>query len=167
MILTLCTACIYKANKPFPPPAGAPAPGVFGRQPPVVNGVWRNHIFQCLHVPKLCLFTCFCGPVRWADTMRMANLLPFWGAFALITFFNIASLLGMGVAGVFMLFILVYFRQQMRKMFSIDACTCQTITLDCCAYTFCSLCAMVQEARQMEEAWAFGHPAVAGGAPLA
>lgn len=163
LFLTLVTACFYKASKPFPPIPGTPAPGVQGRQPPVLDGEWRNHIFQCLHVPQMCLFTCCCGTVRWADTMRMAHLLPFWGAFSLLCFFDVAGLLGMGASGLFMLMILVYFRQQIRKMFNIQPWTCRTVCVDCLSYMFCSLCAMVQEARQLEEAWAFGHPSVTGG----
>lgn len=162
LVLSLCTACIYKANKPFPPIPGTQAPGIIGRQPPVVNGVWRNHIFQCLHVPQLCIFSCCCGPVRWADTMRMSHLLPFWVGFSLLTFFQLLGALGLGVASLFAVFTMVYFRQQVRKMFNINPCTCRTLTLDCMAYMCCSVCAMVQEARQVEEAWAFGHPSVIG-----
>jgi len=149
-LLVLITACLYVRTKPHPP---APKPG----EHIIVDGLWNYHIFQCLHEPQLCLFSWCCAPIRWADSMRMANFMGFWTAFILMIFLTFLSAFG---AGIFLLIVMVYYRQSLRALFGIAHCTCGTILIDCCAYSCCGVCAIVQEARQLEEAYQARHPAV-------
>lgn len=135
------------------------------------KGQWRFGFFSCLSAPELSLFTCCCFAVRWSDTIRMANILTFVHAFLLV----IAATMLLSFVGALnktlyyvMYFLIVcgavHFRQRIRRMFNLPYGNCSTITEDFFAYACCGCLAAVQEARQLEEAYQAGHPAVAIGA---
>lgn len=139
LLLTFVFAMFYVVAKPHPPEREEGEWFIEDRY-------WNFHFCQCMHEPRLTLFTCFCGAVRWADNMRMAKFLGFWKAFLLISFLSFLIMVGLVVFIPVVLFVAVYFRQQMRKLFDMPYGDCGTITSDCCAYGFCSVCAIVQGA---------------------
>jgi len=52
-----------------------------------------------------------------------------------------------------------HYRHRVREMFGMEQ-TWGTAVGDCCAYWWCAPCAIVQEARQIEEAYAVDHKAI-------
>lgn len=142
---------------------------------PLVDGKWRYGLFNCCDDPALCAFATCCCCILWADTVRMSNFFyppRFCQAFTLIT----TLLLGV-VCAVFAImmgyvlspillslvvtpFVLVFFRQGIRRLFTIDFCSCISLTEDCFTYCLCSVCAVVQESRQLDAAYQSAHVAV-------
>lgn len=121
---------------------------------------WRFGLFDCHEQPLICLFAVFCGPVRWADTMRMSEFLSFSGALMLFVGLVVLDTVAVGVASLALLALLVYYRQSMRRKFKIPHGDFMTTSLDCLAYCLCTCCAITQEARQLEAAFEASHPAV-------
>lgn len=157
--LIFLIACVYHRNKAHPPEFKA-------GDHTLVDGHWKFDLLQCLADPWLCIFACCCSSIRWSDTMRMAFIFRYWVAFILLTIVSVACELGVAPCGLLMLSLMVYGRQKIRYMFDISPCTCFSIAGDCCTYCFCSPCALVQEAQQMEAAWQIAHPALRGRQPL-
>eukprot|EP00928_Gymnodinium_smaydae_P066917 TRINITY_DN49880_c0_g1_i1.p1 TRINITY_DN49880_c0_g1~~TRINITY_DN49880_c0_g1_i1.p1 ORF type:complete len:373 (+),score=74.34 TRINITY_DN49880_c0_g1_i1:131-1249(+) len=154
LFLTL-VACIYVNVKVDPQAAAINLPHEdFG------DGTWHYNLFQCMHNPRMCIFTCFFPAIRWSDTMRLANLLSFWTAFFLVMLLVDLTAIGLVFCAIILLCLAVYYRQALRKMFALPYGTFRTVTLDCLTYGCCCICAIVQEAQQVEGAWRARHPAV-------
>jgi len=122
------------------------------------TGKWRYGMFDCMHDSHICLISCCCPCIRWSDTMRMAGLMAFWTAIFVMGFLGAASSLTGGLALLVMLCLATYRRQQVRKLFGMNSGDATSYCEDCCLYIFCSCCAIAQEARQLEEAYAVGYP---------
>lgn len=152
-LLIFITAFFYKRQKPHPP-AQKPGDHV------VVDGLWNFHLCSCCEEPSLTCFTCCCAPIRWADNLRMANFCQFWTACILFTILSVLGSVGFGIFNIILICVMVFYRQKLRAMFDIPNNTCKTICSDFCTYCFCALCAIVQEARQLEEAYQMRHPAI-------
>lgn len=90
--------------------------------------------------------------------MRMAGLMAFWTAIIVMGFLYAVSPYTGGLALLVMLCLVTYRRQQVRQLFGMNSGGMTTMGEDCCVYIFCSCCAIVQEARQLEEAYAVGYP---------
>lgn len=147
-------AFFYKDHKMHPPVQK------HDRQYAVVMGQWSFGLFDCCADPCLFLFSCCCGSIRWADTMRMGNYMGYWQGFLIYALLQqIAPMPYVGfLAGFLWTVIVVSHRQKIRKRFHIPyfdcancSGSCMTIPMDCCTYTFCTACAIMQEARQFEE----------------
>jgi len=154
-LLVIVAAAFYVREKEFPPKDKI---GV--EHMPLVYGEWQFSLFGCFDGPALFLLSCCCAPVRWADTMRMARMLTFSGALMLFVGLVVLDVVCAGLSLVVLLGFLVYYRQQIRKKFGIQSGDVFTITQDCLAYTLCSCCAIMQEARQLEEAYQVRHPEI-------
>lgn len=135
---------------------------------------WRFSLFGCLEEPTLFAFSCCCFAARWADTIRLAGFLTFAVAYACLVaptvILNIVGLIvpqAAQLSSTLVIAMFVYYRQLMRRMFGLPSGDCGTIAEDCLVYTCCSCCAVVQEARQMEDAYQSKHPAVEAMLPLA
>eukprot|EP00747_Dinoflagellata_sp_TGD_P164629 gnl/TRDRNA2_/TRDRNA2_184821_c0_seq1.p1 gnl/TRDRNA2_/TRDRNA2_184821_c0~~gnl/TRDRNA2_/TRDRNA2_184821_c0_seq1.p1 ORF type:complete len:346 (+),score=46.46 gnl/TRDRNA2_/TRDRNA2_184821_c0_seq1:113-1150(+) len=121
-------------------------------------GDWQFKLFECLEQPGLSLLSCFCGPVRWADTVSMAGLMPFLTAAGLLTFcvlFELVCLviglsISQGILSIAILIFLIHYRQRLRSKLNYEHGTCTTVAADCLTYAFCGPCAIVQEARELE-----------------
>jgi len=122
---------------------------------------WRFGLFECAEVPSLCLFSFFCAPIRWADTMRMAGFMNFFSALALVVGCTVLGSLTLGVGFLCVLGVCARFRLHMRKQFDIRSGLFGVYT-DVLAYVFCPWCSIVQEARQVEEAYLARHASVRG-----
>jgi len=138
---------------------------------PLPTDAFSVGLFSCLDDYKLSCLACWCGPVRWADTMRMAGFLSFFSALAMFIGLSVLSSLGSlklsklssvvaSVAGIVLLVTLTHYRQKLREKFGLPNGTCGSVFQDCITYACCSCCAIVQEARQVELAYLTKHPAV-------
>lgn len=148
---------IYKENPTSPPKDGEEHTAELLDQ-----RRWRFGLGNCCANPSACFVTLCCPAVRWADTMHMAGLMSFWLALPIC-----ALLLYMGTASfglTYLLFVLMatHGRQQIRALFDIPGPgrTAEGFAQDFCTYSCCCCCAIVQEAQQLEEAYAVGHPVV-------
>lgn len=164
-----CMAMMFFRFKRHPPRLREAQP------PPLEDGSWKHGLLNCCDDPALCAFATCCGCILWADTIRMANFFyPPRYCQAFILFMTMvlgavcavfAIIMGYVFSPVVLFLVLmpcvfVIFRQLIRRMFSIDFCTCSSLSEDCCAYCCCSVCAMVQESRQLDAAHQGGHPAI-------
>jgi len=138
-----------------------------------LDGQFKHGLFNCLGAPGLCCFSCFCPGIRWADSMRLIGLLQFTSGITIwlgVTW--VCMLLAVENADsaflstMVMAIVLTYYRQAMREAFRMEA-TPMTVAIDCLSYSFCGPCALVQDARQVEEAAALDHDAVKSPLPLA
>lgn len=157
VLLSLLCGCCYKYYKEDPPPQLAMMNQ--DHNPALLDkGVWRYGFCDCLSAPRfLCLMACCCPAIRWADTMRLAGFASFFTAIFLFAFLSSASTATAGLTGVILLCMATMRRQQLRAMFSIPSGSCGTYLADCFLYCLCPCCAIVQEARQMEEAYYVRH----------
>lgn len=149
-IVVLIVAFVYQRNKKDPDMTR----GGMGMN----RYDWHVGVFSCFETPSMCLLTCCCCPIRWADTMRMASYMSFWVGVVLMTFLELVSNLTGGIAAIIALCIAVFYRQKLRQEFGLEHSDVKTYCIDCCLYCWCSCCATIQEARQLEEAYAVGHP---------
>eukprot|EP00928_Gymnodinium_smaydae_P073509 TRINITY_DN566_c0_g1_i2.p1 TRINITY_DN566_c0_g1~~TRINITY_DN566_c0_g1_i2.p1 ORF type:complete len:460 (+),score=126.05 TRINITY_DN566_c0_g1_i2:129-1508(+) len=135
-----------------------PPPEVPGGQPEIRANGWQHGIFDCGEDPGLCCFSCFFGPVRWAETMRMGNYMGFWTALLvlLLCMFGSAGTVALTLPPCAIL-LMLYYRQRIRKSFNMPAGTCITCCDDLFAVWCCTVCTIVQEARQLEQAWQAKH----------
>jgi len=126
-----------------------------------LDGKWRYRFFDIKGDKAICLMSCCCPLIRWADTVSMANILGFWVALVLIAFFFVVAEMSSGILSFVVLAVFVLCRQQQRRLFAMNGdagkWTTRSCTEDCLAYAFCPCCAIIQEARQIEEAHLVGH----------
>lgn len=168
-VLSILCASFFVAAKNHPPPPRQ------GPAPTVVDGIWKYSVFACCDDPLLCGFATFCGCVLWADTMRMIRFfhpprfcqafLVFLILVLLIVLTIFMSKIGFGdglptLNFLLLICMLVYTRQSIRAMFNMPNCTLSSIGEDCCVYCFCSVCALIQEARQVDDGWQSRHPSL-------
>merc|ERR1719240_2207237 len=85
----------------------------------------------------------------------MASFMSFWVGVVLLTLLELihaftGCCLAWGVV--------VYYRQRLRKEFGFEHGTFKSCCCDICGYCWIPCCMAVQEARQLDEAYAVGHP---------
>lgn len=117
---------------------------------------WRYNVFDCCGNVPICCVSCLCPGIRWADTMRMAGFLSFWTALALWVI-PVILMPFVGISFIMFVCVAVIYRQRLRSKFRIQHGTFGTYAEDCLLYGCCMCCAVVQEARQMEEAYMMNH----------
>jgi len=140
-------------------PQGIPNDG-FDHKIELLQGRWRFGLFECFGDAKTSFLVCCCPVIRWADTIRMAGFLGFWAAFGLIIGVQFVNLFTLGFLSLAVLILLIFYRQKQRQMFQMENGTCGSYLEDCLTYSCCGCCAIVQEARHIEEAWVVEHPAL-------
>jgi len=123
---------------------------------------WRFGLCECMEVPSLCLFSFCCAPLRWADTMRMAGFLNFFAALAIAVGLAVLGSFSLGMGFFALVGVCVHYRRRMRAKYDIHShfCGSSSELTDVLAYLFCPWCSIVQEARQMEEAYLARHASV-------
>jgi len=129
-----------------------------------VKRVWSTGPFDCFADLPICLWSCFCPVIRWADTADMLGYLNFWVCIAVIAGLNLFIELGTGthILGAIVVVILItWSRQKMRKTFGFEGqgefCHCFG---DCLFICCCMCCSVAQEARHVEDAARADHEAV-------
>jgi Cys-rich protein (TIGR01571 family) len=156
IVIEVAVAAFYNAKKSdstTPPQDGAEHSIAL-----LQNGEFRYGLFDCLQVPSMTAFAFLCCPVRWADSIRMAGFLAFWTAAGIMIGLGAASPLTSGLTILLALIMAVYYRQKLRSEFGMVSGSVKSYAEDIAAYAFCPCLAVVQEARQLEEAYAVGHP---------
>lgn len=116
--------------------------------------------FDCFSDMSIFVCSVICLPIRWADTLSMANMLGFWkafSAFAVLGFLNHLCFLGVYTWGVLTAGIMFFYRQQLRRKLSLTPWSYDFALLDGCYVLFCPFCAVAQEARVVKEAYEKGH----------
>jgi len=111
--------------------------------------------FGCFSDCHVSCCACLFPGIRWADTMSQANLVDFWPgflAFSGLAMLNIVATGGVFYCGVFTICLMTYFRQELRKKLKMPAGQCGILCLDCVFVTFCSCCAIAQEALVVRQA---------------
>lgn len=149
-LLILAAAFVYQRQKKDPEPTR--------RGMTMTNDDWHAGICSCFEVPGMTLLTCCCFSIRWADTMRMASYMSFWVGVVLMTLLEMINSFTGGAAMCFAWGIVVFYRQKLRKEFGLEHSTVKSCCCDICGYCWIPCCMAVQEARQLEEAYAVGHP---------
>merc|ERR1719393_1257647 len=121
---------------------------------------WRFGLCGCTSASFIinCL-ACCCPSIRWADTMRMAGLYTFWIGVVIFAGLYLLNPYTAGLTFLMLLVVVTWQRQELRKRFGLQTGGV-TYCVDCLTYLCCMCCAIVQEAQQMEEAYAVQHPAL-------
>mmetsp|Transcript_16751 Transcript_16751/g.31087 ORF Transcript_16751/g.31087 Transcript_16751/m.31087 type:complete len:349 (-) Transcript_16751:181-1227(-) len=145
VLLSVCVAYIYNKTRSLETNFFFPGKRRLRKQEKSFAG--GNGLFSSvLSDPKLFLFSFFCGPVRWADTVDRANLsihFKYWFAYVSMLLLLVLSDHTLGIAYLCLVGMGVEFRQRLRGRGN-----CQTIFQDILAWFFCSPCAIAQEARE-------------------
>jgi len=97
-------------------------------------------------------FSCLCSPVRWADTASSAkiNCMPFWTGVILVTFLNALTAASFYITALMYMFMAANHRQLIRRIYGMPHGTWRTYTEDCCTWMWCSCCATMQEAMEIQ-----------------
>lgn len=146
VILVLVIAYIYKRYKKETDSS---------TQEPSEGGSFTFGLFDvqgCQTDTQLCLCSFCCPCIRWAETMssEKVNFLRFWTAMALVLGLHLLSGPTAGLAALVSLGGAIFFRQRLRDQFGHDPKTAKTIILDILTWCCCPLCAIAQEAREVE-----------------
>jgi Cys-rich protein (TIGR01571 family) len=154
--LVLCCACIYDGVR-----LRTAFPQEKGNEDPELGFAYS--LFGCFNDMRLCLFSCCCLPIRWADTLDKANdeatTISYWPAIVLVlTFWVLNMLVGSAaqhpilavVVSVLMVVVYTFYRQKLRKRYQLVNGSCYTFTEDFFAWLCCPCCAAVQDARHVE-----------------
>lgn len=164
VLLIAILACAYQRYQEDFPTAVHPFDQ--NRTIPFNQNKWRFGLFDCMAADKLlCLMACCCPAIRWADTMRLVGFYGFWTAVLLCAFLSSAAQATAGLTALLFVGIATQRRQELRKLFNISSGG-STLATDCLTYLCCSCCAIIQEARVVEEAHVVQHQAVQKGLPL-
>lgn len=108
--------------------------------------------FSCDPDWRICFFSCFCMPIRWADTASNQKVY-FGDFFPLLAIFSLCTALSSvtyGATSVILLVILVQHRQFLRQTYGLPNSTVGTRLEDCFIWLFCPICATMQEAMEVE-----------------
>jgi len=107
--------------------------------------------FECHEDIEILAWSCFCGGIRWADTMQAISMLTFWVALAL---FMVTAVLDAFTGGLLMWIVVsvcfTYYRQEIRRKFLMKndgEDQVKDFAMWCC----CACCAIAQEARHIKE----------------
>lgn len=123
------------------------------------DGDWKHHCCSWYEEPGTCLCGFCCFPVRWSETMSLVkDLISFWPAlacFMILAFFRITALFPIAYVG--MLIVCVSYRQKLRRRFTFRQQGGITYVTDFLMYLCCGCCAIIQEARHVEDALARQH----------
>lgn len=154
-------ALLYVRNRPETVVAVPEAEGKAS-----LDGKFKYGLFSCFDTPGLACFTCCCAGIRWSDSVRMAGLLAFPSAIIIVIGIHFCfTLLGGLVAWVILSILGTVYRRRIRRLFGMEDGSKAT-AVDCLTWCCCTCCAVVQEARQIEEAKLLGHDMVDVALPL-
>lgn len=126
------------------------------------DGNFKNGLFSCFEDMKISVLACCCLPLRWSDTLDKANkdgnTLNYWPAICisvgLTTIYSFISYVALYpmvacLASIIFIALAIKYRQSIRKQYGLKQGG-GTVAEDCLAWTCCSCCAAVQEAREIE-----------------
>lgn len=120
---------------------------------------WRHQCWTCYEEPGTCMCALCCSCIRWAETISLLRgALSFWGALWLFMFLNLFRAFEPVAALMYVVFVVmgVKYRQDIRVRFDLSQGGCSYFT-DCLLWMCCPCCAIVQEARHVEDELARDH----------
>lgn len=158
MIMILIFAACYKSYKENP--TCPPQDGEEHTAELLDRQNWRFGLCSCTSNPSVCCMTLCCPVIRWADTMEMSGLMVFWAAVTVCALLLSMSYATFGLTYLLFVLMATHGRQQLRELFGLSGRSAQGCMYDCFLYSCCCYCAIWQEAQQLEEAYAVGHPVV-------
>lgn len=134
---------------------------------------FKYGLFECFGDGRTCIWSCCCPCIRWGDNVSTVGILrSFWLAgliwYGLTMLNSQAQTKGSNgdessfqdpTAWVIFALIAAGFRHELRLKFHM-ATSATTFVTDCLLYGCCTCCAIIQDARQVDEAARTGHPAV-------
>lgn len=127
-------------------------PGVLGSgNPDFAETKW-----YCLSDFDICVCSFLCPAIRWADTMNVTGLMPFWLAYTLFVFAALVNCFtwGLPAFGLCSPFLLIYFRWRLRlRLGSKVHETFSACPWDCFYVTCCPWCSIAQEALLVQRAF--------------
>jgi Cys-rich protein (TIGR01571 family) len=113
-------------------------PKLVAREPNSAGKDFQFGLFGCCSSTHLCLHTCCCWQCRVAHTYQVTDVMDYWPTIFLT-----------GLCGCFMPCIgACYGRKKLRVVLGLEEDTC----MDFVKYCFCSLCAVGEEAMQVDKA---------------
>jgi Cys-rich protein (TIGR01571 family) len=112
---------------------------------------------------RICVFSCFCTPVRWAATASNERIrfIHYWTGIGLFAFLTACAPLTLTLSSGTLLVITTRNRQRIRKVYGMPYGNWATVLQDCCIWLICPTCATMQEAMQVE----FMDPPLTGDRP--
>jgi len=130
---------------------------------------FKTGLFDCWDDLPLCCLVFQCPWIRWAENINSVSnpraesdkipILGFWTAFATFLVLTMLSSPGGLLVWVITACILAFFRQKLRKAFSMKNNTGSCLQ-DSALYLCCCYCLIAQDARHVEEAKRLEHPAI-------
>lgn len=104
--------------------------------------------FWCFNDCQVFIWSLFCPVIRWADTLEQASMLTFWTGVALFsgTFFLNVVPYFQGWTTTILLFLILFYRQELRKKLKLQPWQCPQLCTDCLFVCFCPCLAIAQEA---------------------
>jgi len=116
--------------------------------------IFHYEHFRCLQNSHDCICSVFCSPLRWADTMDMAHIMTYKLAFQIMMLFTLLNIIAGGQIGlgIFTVSLMVYGRQEIRRVLGLANHDCESCIVDCCFVFWCPCCAIAQEARVVRDA---------------
>jgi Cys-rich protein (TIGR01571 family) len=142
--------------------AGAPMYGQPGHGP---RGAFSDGLFDCFDAMSICFMSLCCLPIRWAQTVERLRFMSFTKA---LVFYGFPWLVMIGMQTAYNLtlhwwFIIplvvcnliqialgTIYRTKIRERYQIPGSECE----DCVLHTFCTCCAVAQEARHVDRDYA-------------
>lgn len=122
---------------------------------------WRHGLFTCFGDMEVCLWACFCPAIRWAGTVQLMGFMGFWMAFTICFGITLsASTTGDFAIWVVLAIVCAAMRQEMRTAYGMHRQGGWTYMEDFILYCCCACCTVIQEARQVEDAYKVGYPIV-------
>jgi Cys-rich protein (TIGR01571 family) len=105
--------------------------------------------FSCFDEPMVCLMSCCCPAIKWADNMNSISFYGFGVALCIFLFFQCTAdlILITWLAGAA---VLAYNRQKMRTTFGMKNDSSDHVS-DYCMWLLCCWCATAQETRHLAE----------------
>eukprot|EP00933_Yihiella_yeosuensis_P071749 TRINITY_DN79991_c0_g1_i1.p1 TRINITY_DN79991_c0_g1~~TRINITY_DN79991_c0_g1_i1.p1 ORF type:complete len:388 (-),score=71.83 TRINITY_DN79991_c0_g1_i1:218-1381(-) len=134
---------------PYKPPRIEPRPGREGFSFSLFHAFLGDPDF------RICCFSCFCTPVRWADTasspkLGAFRLLTFWPGLALFGSLYAFNTLTFSLTGILLIALAVYNRHHIRRAYGMPHYSAMTCLEDTFVWCFCHSCATMQEAMEVE-----------------
>lgn len=105
-------------------------------------------LFECFYAPSICILGCCCPAMTWSSTLDRQGYLKFFKAFSVLLMLIVLNSYSYGLSTVGVVVAGVYYRQKLRKTYQIENGSGRTVACDILAWTFCTTCAVIQEARE-------------------
>jgi len=150
IFLLFLFACIYRKTKTDGPKDGTAHSNSSG----FTYGLFEVGGFESDNC-KICCSAFCCPYIRWAETLNsFKGGMQFWLAFWILMFLHLISIPTAGIAFLLTVFMGVRYRQRLRDAYGHEN-TKVNVAWDFGAWCCCPCCAIVQEAREVENIQAY------------